>query len=259
VIGVRPVRGRIFDDIGDPEIMVNQSFVDRFWTDGEAIGKHIRIVDRSSAGSWMTVTGVVPDIHQPDAMPLIYMPGLREPQRQTFIAARTRVPPASLGDAFRREVQKLDPDLPVYNIQTLEERISQIRLGPGIFAALFSAFAFIALVLASVGLYGVIAHSVSRRTQEIGVRLALGGSRNHILSMVLKEGMRQVGLGIAIGLPAAFLITKALRAGLVGVEPGDPATFIGVATVLAGAGLLGCAIPARRAIRVDPVEALRHE
>ena len=119
--------------------------------------------------------------------------------------------------------------------------------------------ALIALVLGSVGLYAVVAHSVSRRTQEIGVRLALGGSRNHILSMVMKQGMRQVGLGIAIGIPVAFLVTKVLRSGLVGVEPGDPVTFVGVAAVLAGTGLLGCAIPARRAVRVDPVQALRHE
>jgi putative ABC transport system permease protein len=259
VMHLNPSQGRAFDEGKEPEVMVNQRFADRWWPSQDAVGKHIRILGTGDSNPWMTVAGVVPDVRAPDLMPLVYIPSTQLPQRQTFIVARTRVPPATLGDPFRREVQALDPNLPLYAVGTLDQRLSEIRLGEGVFAVLFSAFALIALVLGSVGLYAVVAHSVSRRTQEIGVRLALGGSRNHILSMVMKQGMRQVGLGIAIGIPVAFLVTKVLRSGLVGVEPGDPVTFVGVAAVLAGTGLLGCAIPARRAVRVDPVQALRHE
>jgi ABC-type antimicrobial peptide transport system permease subunit len=133
------------------------------------------------------------------------------------------------------------------------------RLGQGVFAMLFSFFALVALVLGSVGLYAVMAHSVSRRTREIGVRLALGGSSRKIFTMVLAQGLRQVALGLAIGMPLAYAVTRVLRARLVGVGPGDPLTFASVILVLAAAGLFGSAIPARRAIRVDPIEALRHE
>jgi putative ABC transport system permease protein len=124
---------------------------------------------------------------------------------------------------------------------------------------MFSVFAVVALVLASVGLYAVIAHSVSQRTQEIGVRMAIGGARRDILRLVYAQGMRPLALGMAIGLPAAFGLTHVLRTVLVGVSPGDPVTFAIVVLMLTAAGVLGCAIPAHRAIRVDPIVALRYE
>ena len=127
------------------------------------------------------------------------------------------------------------------------------------FGKLFALFAAIALVLAWVGLYAVVAHAVSRRTQEIGIRMAMGGTRRDIFGLVLRQGMWQVAGGFAAGIPLAMLVTRVLSRSLVGVSPSDPATYAGVALVLGFAGLLGCAIPARRAVRVDPLAALRHE
>ena len=125
--------------------------------------------------------------------------------------------------------------------------------------SMFSIFAFVALVLALVGLYAVVAHGVSRRTREIGVRMALGGSRSHVLRLVLVQGLSQAALGLAIGLPAAFAVARSLRATLVDVAPNDPATFAAVIALLLIAAFIGCMVPARRATRIDPLSALRHE
>ena len=162
-------------------------------------------------------------------------------------------------EASRREVQTIDSNLPLYDIRTLENRIATTRLNVGALGIIFTIFAAIALVLGSVGLYAVSAHSVSQRTREIGVRMAMGGSSNSIFAMVLAQGMWQIGIGLALGLPAAIAVTRVLRGSLVGVSQFDPVTFVGVIATLGIAGMLGCAIPARRAIRVDPVVALRCE
>ncbi len=187
---------------------------------------------------------------------MIYLPYKDQPQPVMFLAARTRVPPATLTSAFRKEVQRLDPDLPVYDIDTLETRVARNRFEVGAMGAVFSAFAFIAMVLAFVGLYAVAAHAVSQRTREIGIRRALGGSDAHVLRLVFGQGLGQVAIGLAIGLPAAFAVARILRAVLVDVAPGDPATLAGVVLLLMSAAFLGCLVPARRAIRVDPVRGL---
>jgi len=171
--------------------------------------------------------------------------------------ARTRISPTALVKAFRQEVKALDENLPVYDVRSLDDRIAQKRLNTGVFVALFSIFAAIALLLASVGLYAVVAHSVSQRTREIGLRMAVGGTARDIVQLVFAQGLRQVAIGLVIGLIAAFSVTRVLRAVLVGVSPSDPVTFLAVAVVLMLAAVLGCAIPARRAVRVDPVVALR--
>jgi hypothetical protein len=194
-----------------------------------------------------------------DLTPLIYLPYRAQPERVMFVAVRGRVPPAALAAAFRKEVQQLDPDLAVYDIDTLETRVARNRLEVGAMGAMFSVFALVALALASVGLYAVVAHAVSQRTREIGIRMALGGTEAHVLKLVFAQGMGQVAVGLAIGLPVAFAVARMLRAILVDVAPGDPITFAAVILVLMLAGFLGCLIPAQRAARVDPVDALRHE
>jgi putative ABC transport system permease protein len=175
------------------------------------------------------------------------------------VVARTRVPPATLGDAFRREVKFLDADLPVFNLRTMEDFLAQRNWPWRVFGTMFGIFAAIALLLASVGLYAVIAHSVSQRTQEIGIRMALGASGLRVLRLIFMQGMRQLVAGLVFGLVAAFGVTRVLSTLLVGISPTDPVTFASVAFILTLAGVLGCMIPARRAIRVDPVVALRHE
>jgi predicted permease len=263
---VLPRRGRLFTDSdeasGSPAVIVNESFVAKFWPGRDPLGKHVRLVKERTPQSWLTIIGVIPDIHQNFRDPLvhdtlIYLPYALEPQRGTFIAARTRVPPTALVKAFRQEVQSLDENLPVYDVRSLDDRIAQKRLDTGVFVALFTIFAAIALLLASVGLYAVIAHSVSQRTREIGLRMAVGGTARDIVWLVFAQGLRQVAIGLIVGLIAACGVTRVLRAVLVGVSPSDPITFLGVVVVLMLAGVLGCAIPARRAVRVDPVVALR--
>jgi predicted permease len=261
-LGVRLRRGQGFQKAEG--VVVNQSFAAKFWPGQDPLGKRLRAADGPDAQPWMTVIGVAPDVQQSrlnplGRSPLFYLPYNVAPQRSVYVLARTAIPPGNLVGAFRRTVQTLDENLPAQDVMSLESYIAQQRLNTAVFGKLFSFFAAIAVVLACVGLYAVVAHAVSRRTQEIGIRVAMGGTRRHIFSLVVKQGMRQVLGGFAVGLPLAVLATRGLSHGLVGVSPSDPATYTVVALVLGFAGLLGCAIPAQRATRVDPLAALRHE
>ena len=265
---VRALRGRFFTDSdgvsGLPVIIVNQRFVEKFWPNEDPLGKRLRLFQGSKAEPWVTVVGLVPDILQNNSTnerdPLIYVPFRQRPQRDMAVVARTKVPPASLGTPFRQAVQSIDEDLPIYRLLTMEDRLAQNYWPYRVFGGLFAIFAAIALLLASVGLYAVIAHSVSQRTQEIGVRMALGASSGQIHRLVFGQGMLQVLIGLGVGMTAAFGVTRILRTILAGnVSPTDPATFVAASFLLAIAALLGCWIPARRAMGVDPVVALRQE
>jgi ABC-type antimicrobial peptide transport system permease subunit len=191
--------------------------------------------------------------------PLIYLPFRQKPARGVAIVAKTHVPPGSVAQAFRREVQGVDSDMPVFNLWTMDQRLERNYWFLRIIGMLFAIFAAIALLLASVGLYAVIAHSVNQRTQEIGIRMALGASTRDVSKLVFAQGMAQVAIGLAIGLAGAVGLTRLLKSILFQVSPNDPGTFLAVAVILALAALLGCALPARRAMRVDPLIALRHE
>jgi predicted permease len=265
---VEPRRGRLFADAdgvaGPPVVVVNESFAAKYWPGEEPLGKRIRVRDENLPGAWLTVVGVVPDVLQNfrqtlELDPLIYVPFAEKPQRQTFLVARTGVPPASLSDPFRREVQRMDDNLAVYEVRTLENRIAESRLGVSLFGALYSVFAGVATLLAAVGLYAVIAHSVNQRRREIGLRMALGATRRDIMRLVLAQGIKPLVPGLAVGLLLALGVKRALPAAIVGVSSGDPMTFIAAIFVLLSAALLGCVVPARRAMRVDPMIALRCE
>jgi hypothetical protein len=265
---VKPRLGRIFtgsDNVaGVPVVLVNESFVAKYWPRENALGKHLRLIKDHNAQRWLTVVGVIPDILQNfrsplEHDPLIYLPYAQEPQREMFLVSKVRVPPATMADAFRRTVQSTDNNLPVYDVRSLENRLAESRLEVNVLGGMFFVFAVIALVLAVLGLYAVVAHSISQRVQEIGVRMAIGGTRRDILRLVYTQAMRPLMLGMVVGLPVGFGVTHVLRAVLVGVSPGDPLTFLTVVLVLAAAGIAGCAIPARRAVRVDPIVALRYE
>jgi putative ABC transport system permease protein len=176
VMQALPRRGRTFTDsdgaAGIPAVIVNESFAAKFWPGEDPLGKHLRLVKEHSPQRWLTVIGVSPDVLQNARQPLhhdplIYLPYGEELPREMFIVSRTRVPPATLAEAFRRAVQTTDENLPVYDVRTLENRLAENRLEVGLVGGMFSVFAGIALVLASVGLYAVIAHSVSQRTQEL--------------------------------------------------------------------------------------------
>jgi putative ABC transport system permease protein len=196
---VKILRGREFNDAdgvsGPPVAIVNQRFAEKFWPGQDPIGKRLRTFDQSKPEAWLTVVGVVPDILQNlpnqnatrELTALIYIPYRQKPTRDMSIMARTRVPPNSLGTAFRKEVAALDEDMVLYNLRSLEERLDLNNWPQKVFGSLFAIFALIALVLASVGLYAVIAHSVSQRTQEIGLRIALGASAHVILQLIFVQ------------------------------------------------------------------------
>lgn len=265
---VQPRRGRLFDSAdgkaGPPVVIVNETFAARYWPDENALGKHLRVVEQHSTGAWLTVIGIVPDILQNfrqnlERDPLIYAPFSEMPQRQVYLLARTRVPPATLTEPFRREVERIDANLPVYEARTLETRIAESRLTVTLFGAICSIFAVVATVLAAIGLYAVIGHAVSQRTQEIGLRIALGATRRDVARLILRQCIRPLVPGLAIGLLLALAAMRLFRAALVGVAPNDPFTFAGTIVVLVCAALFGCAVPAHRALRVDPMVALRYE
>jgi predicted permease len=266
-LGAAVLSGREFDDAdgvsGIGAVIVNQRFAARSWPGEDAAGKRLRLFDGDTPGEWLTVVGVAPNIVQNDATrqqfdPLIYLPYRQAPAGTMWVFARTRVPPAGLGMAFRREVQALDPDLPIYGPFALAERL-EVFWNSRFYGALFLIFAAVALLLASVGLYTVIAHAVGQRTQEIGVRMALGAQAGDIRRLVLRQGMVPLGIGLCIGLAASFVVNRVLEAELVEVSPADPLTLAFASAVLVFSAALGCWIPARRAMRVDPMVALRHE
>jgi putative ABC transport system permease protein len=250
---------------------VNQRFASQHWPDEDPLGKRLRLFDGATSPvgatpeDWLTVIGVVPNIVQNDGTrqqfePLIYLPYRQRPQQAMWVLMKTRVPPESLGTAFQREVQALDSELPVWlGPFALSDRLAGGYWSRGLHGAVLLIFAAIALLLASVGLYAVMADAVTRQTQEIGVRLALGAMSGDIRRLVFRQGMGPLGIGLAAGLAASFAVNRLLEAELVQVSPADPLALVGASAVLIFSAALGCFIPARRATRVDPVVALRHE
>jgi predicted permease len=267
-LGATMRAGREFTDAdgmaGAQIAIVNQRFASNHWLGEDPVGRRLRLFDGPTPGAWLTVVGVVPNIIQDGAArqefdPLVYLPYRQRPVAGAWVLARTRVPAASLRMAFRREVQALDADLPIDNLWTLGEWLGLPYVEQGNFTGLFMLFAAIALLLASIGLYAVIAHAVSQRTHEIGVRIAIGADARDIVALVLVQGMRPLGIGLAIGLTASFAVMPILKSQLVRVSPTDPISLVVATAVLVASATLGCLIPAHRAMRVDPVVALRHE
>ena len=261
------IRGRVFTSAdgltGKESVIINQRFAAKYWPNQDPLGRRIRL-HRTEAQPWMTVVGISPDIRQNDPQrselePVIYVPYRQDPSRGYSIMARTRVDPSTLGEAFRREVQAIDQDLPLFEVMPLQGFYYQMRWPFRVFGTLFALFAGIALVLAGVGLYGVMAYSVSRQTQEIGVRMALGATPRSVLTMVFRRSLVQLAIGVVLGLAGAFGVSRVLSGLLVQVSPTDPVTFTIVSVVLVATGICACIVPARRALKVDPVIALRYE
>jgi len=276
VVEAPAISGRDFND-GDrtatlPVAIVNQSFAARYWPREQPLGKRLRYIDLKQPAEWLTVVGVVPNIMQGDATrrqfkPLVYLPFRQAPRvlGANFLL-RTGVPPGQVAQAVRAEIQKLDPDVVLKKFTTLKVsfgfdpgRMDRGHSEMGKYAAVAPIFAVMALLLAAVGLYAVIAHSVSQRTKEIGVRMAIGAAAEDIRRMVLRAGMLPVAIGVILGLAASLGVNRILQSQLVGVPPDDPITMACAPVVLILVALLACQIPARRAMRVDPVVALRHD
>jgi putative ABC transport system permease protein len=275
VMGVSGISGRDFDTRDDaaasPVVIVNQSFAEAFWPGKEPVGQRLRAVDRNTPGPWRTVVGVVPNIMQGDAtrqtfQPVVYIPFRQQPSARAFVFLRTSVPPNQVAPAVRAELQRLDPDVLAEDFSSLKARFAFDRdfmdlehAELGKHAAVAPIFAVVALLLAATGLYAVIAHAVSQRTKEIGVRMAIGAADNDIRWMVLRQGLLPVWTGALIGLTASVAVNRVLQSQLVGVSPYDPMTMIGAPVLLVAVAVLACRIPVRRALSVEPVIALRHE
>ena len=268
--------GRDFNDSDRasalPVAIVNEAFATRFWPGEQPLGKRLRTRNPDAFGEWRTVVGVVPNIMQGDALrqqfkPLVYVPFQQEPApRFAFFLVRTSVPPDQVAPAVRAEVEALDRDVVLEDFDTLQASFAFDRdfmdaehSELGKHSKVAPVFALIALLLSAIGLSAVIAHSVTQRTKEIGVRMAIGAAAKDVGRMVLSEGMLPVAMGMLLGLAASFAVNRILQSQLVGVSPYDPVTLTGAPVVLIVVALLACQIPARRAMAVDPLVALRHE
>lgn len=265
VMGTRLLEGRGFteaDAEGAPKVaIVNQRMAQTYWPGQSVIGKRIRLSQRDS-DPW-EIVGVAQNgkyrLYFEPPLDYLYLP-LRQSYRSTAsIIAVTKGDPASLAAPIRREAAALDPDLPLFAVRTMKE-FMDARFGlPVLFSSLLTVFGAMGLTLAGVGIYGVMAYSVGRRTREIGVRMALGAPPSRVLGLVLTQGMKLTLIGLALGVLLALGAGRALNAMLFGVSGSDPITFLGISVLLASVAILACYIPARRAAKVDPLVALRQE
>ena len=266
VLGTPLLRGRAFaadDRANAPRVaIVNQTFVKRFMANEDPIGKYVEIgwtIDGVRQGG--QIVGVVGDVRDDalnaDVDPTFYVPFDQTPVEGIAITARTAAPPASITSALRGVVRDLDPTLPVYDVQTMEQHVAASVSRQRFYATLLGVFAAVALVLAAVGLYGVIAYAVSQRTHELGVRVALGATGTRISRMVIGEGVILTAVGVIVGLVASLGGARIIAKLLYNVKSSDPVTFLGVALLLGVVAACASYIPARRAARVDPLVAMR--
>lgn len=261
------IKGRFFSEADNADapgvLIINQAMAKKYWPGEEALGKRINFGDADPQKiKWFTIVGIVADIHHQgldiDPKPEFYLPHPQRPYRGMILAVRSAQDPGSLTSAIRAEIRRIDPDLPAANVRTLEQVTSDSIAPRRLSAVLIGVFAALALVLAAVGIYGVMSFLVVQRTHEIGVRMALGAQRGDVLRLVIGHALRLIFIGAAIGLAIAFFSSRALGAMLYNVEAFDLSTFILVSIALGSVALLASYIPAVRATRADPMIALGH-
>jgi len=264
-MGMRLLRGRGITPADRADAagvaVINETMAARWWPGEDAIGK--RFSSDSPDGPWLTVVGMVADVHhdgldQP-VRPEMWLPVEQVPDPGLTLVVRTDGDPLDIVPVARAEVRSLDPELPLGQVSTLDRLVADSVAVPRLFVAFFGFFALVAMLLAAVGIYGVTAYTVGQRTQEIGVRIALGADARVVVGMIVGQAMRVAAAGIAIGVAGALALSRSLRSLLFELSPTDPATFIGIVALLAVVSFLACWLPARRAAGVRPVEALRRE
>ena len=264
------LRGRAFNERdtkeAPPVVIVSQAMADKYYPGQDPVGKRLRMVTDEKAGRiYRTIIGVVPQLkvygfEEPGSvLPQAYLPQTQVPSNGLVLLLRGTGSAGSLENALRKIVAEIDPAQPVFEFRTMQQRVEETWAAPRLMSFLLTAFAGLALVLAVVGLYGVMAYNGVRRTREIGVRLALGARRRQIAAMMVSQGMRLLGVGLLIGFGGAFALSRTLQSLLFGVGPGDLTIYFFVSVVLSLAAVLACWIPARRASRVDPMITLRVE
>ena len=264
-----PLRsGRFFNDqdvMGSPQVVVvDEEMVSRYWKDADPVGKRIFFGDAGAADiEYYTVVGVIGHVKQEglDAEDRVqlYFPHRQAVTGNMSVLVRTDIPPTSIIPQVRSAIQSIDKDQPISQVRTMEELLSRSVGQRRLSMLLLGVFAGVALLLASIGIYGVMSYSVTQRGHEIGIRMALGAARTTVLQLVLRQGMTLVAIGLALGIAGAFAVTRFLESQLFGVKPTDPLTFSLVAVVLATVALVATLVPAMRATRVDPMVALRQD
>jgi putative ABC transport system permease protein len=265
-MGITVLKGRGFseqDKADSPRvIIVNETLERHFWPGGDAVGKRIRFTGAPEKNPWMQIVGVVNDVKHELNLPFssdYYLPHKQDPWGGMVLVARTSAEPLALAEPIRSEVLAIDKNQPVFDVKTMKQWRAQSVLPYTISGTWLSIFAVIALVLAAVGIYGVMSYSVSQRTHEIGVRMALGARPRDVLRIVIKQGITLVGIGLGIGLIGGVALSRVMESLLFGIGATDASTFVLVSLLLSAIALLACFIPARRATKVDPMIALRYE
>ncbi len=273
-VGASLRRGREFDPsdgvAGAENIIVNERFVARFFPGEDPIGRRVKLTDRDRNGNtatadpWRTIVGVSPTIRQGDQQALepdavVYQPYRRHSGSAMMILVGTEGNPAQLTNAVRTAIQSADPDQAVFNVRSMNEALAQIRWPFRVFGSMFAIFALVALALSAVGIYAVTSYSVTQRTPEIGVRMALGARPAQVRWMILRQGILQLVIGLGLGLVAGYFLANVLKTLVVQIPSRDPVTFTLTGILLALVMLVACVVPARRATRLDPIAALRVE
>jgi predicted permease len=266
-IGTPLIAGRFFNSTdrkdGPRVILINQSFADRYWPGESAVGKRITFSSRPAEKDWRTVVGVVGDVKDSpistNAAPAFYMPMSQGFDPQMILTIRSNADPLALVETVRNEIRAIDPQLPLADVRMLDSIASTAVGGQRFTLWLVGLFALTAVVLASIGVYSVLSFLVAQRTHEIGVRMALGAGLRSVLFLTLRQGMKPVLLGVALGVAACFGLTRLMKGLLFEISATDPLTFTVIAISLIAVALVACYLPARRATNVDPMVALRYE
>jgi putative ABC transport system permease protein len=259
------LRGRtlapVVDSTGPVEAVVNQAMASKYWPGENPIDRRIRVFGRN--GPMATIVGVVGNVRQvaPDQPPReeFYLSSQRFPNQEMAFVVRTDGDPARLGAAVTRAIRSVDPDQPVFGIMPMTKVIADASAERRFSMLLLTLFAGLALLLSAIGIYGVMAYSTTQRRHEIGIRMALGAGARDVLGLVVGHGMRLVGLGLLLGLTGAWALSRVLTSQLYGVSARDPFTYLTVALLLGSVALTASYLPARRALRVDPMSSLRSE
>ena len=279
-VGMPLLAGRQFTEQDADEargvVVISASMAGRFWPDEDPVGKQIRAQFPEMRAYWvpesnnlpLTIVGVVGDVKQDGIMgvpqdelnlPQLYLPYLQNPSSIMHLIVRTSSDPMPWAAAVRREVYAVDNDQPVFDVKTMDEVAAESFSRPRVLTFLLGTFAALALVLAAAGIYGVMSYSITQRTHEIGIHMALGAGQRDVLKLIVRQGMTLTLTGVAVGLIAAFAVTRVMSSLLYGVGATDPITFMGVSVLLTGVAFVACYMPARKATKVDPMIALRHE
>ena len=265
-MGIPVLRGRAFTDQdragSPPVIIVNETLARKYWPNTDAVGKRMRYTGPLEQNPWMQVVGVAKDVKHEMNLPItedFYVPHAQDAWLSMVLVAKTKVDPAAMAAPIRQQVWSIDKDQPVFDVKTMRD-VRAISLTLYSFSSvMLSIFAGVALLLAAIGIYGVMSYAVTQRTQEIGIRMALGARAADVLKLVVRNGMSLAVIGAVVGLAGAYALTRLLASLLVGVTPTDSFTFLTVTFGLLLIALLACYIPARRATKVDPLVALRYE